>query len=525
MKVESTKTKTETRRKAKGRKNWASLLTPFQRRVEIERRERRRLRLVIAIPALLILLTLAAGIISYEVILDMADHTESAVLKEKLEGAANTVLFANLIVSGIALVFGVGLATYIIRPIRTITQSARSITTGGLLSRVEISTPDELGDLGESFDSLIDHLNSLFRERNRYILEGFSEGLISTSADGEILAINSQAEKILGLPAEEMIGKNLSGILGTINANKIFINLLHKSLEHHSGQTLDKVSFINARGNRFNLSVTTNPIKDKDGNRMGCIITLRDLSILASFTEQIQQADRLAAVGTFATGIAHELRNPLGSIKGVAQLLAENPGEKRIKSYTSLIVSEVDRLDRVIRSILDLAQPEPEETVPADLNSLLSRALKQASQHPSIADKVSSIYLKQDTGEIPPCMVQPIRLTRAFTNIILNALQAVEPGGSVRLETKLVDEHGQKPLIEIRITNDGPPIPPENMGKIFDPFFTTRTDGTGLGLPISYQIMVFNGGTVDVTSNPGETAFILRFPPASRDEKINRDDV
>jgi|GEM_PF-547069 len=492
---------------------------------ELEGRERRRLRLVIAIPALMILITLSAGIISYELVLDMMQHTESSVFKTKLQGVANTILLANFIACGIALIFGVGLATYIIRPIRVLTQKARKIVKGELSTNISISNPDEIGELGESFNSLIDHLNHLFRERDRYILEGSSDGLVSIGAKREILALNTQAEKILGLKAEQVIGKNLTQVLGNFKADPSFNNMLQNSLANHESSVLEQTSFINSHGKLYNLSVSVSPIKDKQGNWMGGIISLRDLSFLDSFSEQIEQADRLAAIGSFATGIAHELRNPLGSIKGVAQLLGELGQEDKIEqntknlpsaiiqNYSKLIIGEVDRLDRVIRTILDFSQPDAEDSVPTNLNSVLNHALHLAMYHPTVESMLSDFTVEKDLQDIPECSLQKERITQALTNIILNAIQSVKPGGKVKIQSKAAREKNhEKQTVEIRIINDGAPILEEHREKIFEPFFTTRSDGTGLGLPISYQIVVSNQGTLKYQCDKGETAFLIHFP-------------
>ena len=479
---------------------------------EWEGKERRRLRLVIAIPSLMVLITLSAGIIGYEFVLDIADHTDSNFLKNQMEHAADSILLANFIACGIALFFGLGLATYIVRPIRVITQKARTIATGDLSMKVKISNPDEIGDLGDSFNSLVDHLNHLFKERDRYILEGFSEGLVSIGAKGEILAINTQAEKILDLRADHVIGKEVDKVFGGHKENTEIHDLLVASLQTHTRLILDKISYRNPQGHHYDLSVITSPIRDQRGNLMGCILSLRDLSILAPFAEKIKHADRLAAIGSFATGIAHELRNPLGSIKGVAQLLSENHEEERIRNYTRLIIGEVDRLDRVIRTLLDFSQPEPEEVVPTSLNSLLTQALSLASHHPSVEKTLPCIHIRQDLKDIPLCSVQKNRLTQAFTNIILNALQAVKPEGTVVIQSAGSIADNSLSFVEIQIINDGPVIPADIRDRIYEPFFTTRSGGTGLGLPISYQIIVSNGGSLDLDSEEGRTAFIIRFP-------------
>jgi len=482
----------------------------------IKKKERTRVRLVIAIPALMILISLTAGILSYEIVMDIVDHAELSLVKGRLERAADTILLANFVASGIALIFGLGLAMYIIRPIRAITKGAQEAAKGDLTMRVSIPHRDELGDLGESFNSLISHLNNLFKERNRFILEGFSEGLISTDAKGYITAVNTQAENILGMSAEQVVGKNIGDILSFLDENLYLNEYFRQNFKKPGRQVLDRVSFVNAKGRRFNLSVRNSPIIDRHGNPVGSIIGFRDLSTLALFTEQIQQADRLAAIGSFATGIAHELRNPLGSIKGMAQLLTENTSGEKVREYTDLIVSEVNRLDLVIQTLLNFAHPEPEKAVAYNINDLVIKALNQVCGNPKVEKILSTVTIEKALQEIPFCLLQPDRMTQAFANIIVNAFQAVEASGKVKISTSVQDSENGKQMVEVQIMNDGPPISTDDLERIFEPFFTTRPDGTGLGLPIAFQIVISNGGKMEVKSRPEETVFIMRFPSIVR---------
>jgi PAS domain S-box-containing protein len=480
--------------------------------INIKKKERTRVRLVIGIPALMILISLTAGILSYEIVMNVVDHADLSLVKGRLEKAANTILLANFIASGIALIFGVGLAAYIIRPIRAITKGVQEVAKGDLTTRVSIPHRDELGDLGDSFNALISHLNNLFKERNRFILEGFSEGLTSTDGRGYITAVNTQAENILGMSAEQVVGKNIGDILSFMNENLYLNEYLKQNLKKPGRQVLDRVSFVNAKGKRFNLSVRYSPIIDRHGNPVGSIIEFRDLSTLALFTEQIQQADRLAAIGSFATGIAHELRNPLGSIKGVAQLMTENTSGEKLREYTDLIVGEVNRLDLVVQTLLNFAHPEPEKAVATNINDLVIRALNQACHNPRVEKILPAVTVEKALKEIPLCLLQPDRMTHAFTNIINNAFQAVELGGKVKISTGVQDSENGMRMIEVQIMDDGPPISANDMERIFEPFFTTRPDGTGLGLPIAFQIVISNGGKMEVKSRPEETVFIVQFP-------------
>lgn len=493
-------------------------MPPAFPQLEIEKKERVRIRLVIAIPALMILISLTAGIISYEVVMNLVDNIEfSPSHKVKLEKTADTILLANFIACGVALLFGVGLATYILRPIRALTKGARKVANGDLSMKVRIPYSDELGDLGESFNSLIGHLNNLFKERNRFILEGFSEGLISIGAEGAIQAINTQAENIIGLNADHVIGKNCGDIFGALQENLYLNDFLVQSLKKSSRQSLNNIGFVNSQGKRYNLSVRSSPIIDKKGKPIGSIIAFRDLSILALFTEQIQQADRLAAIGSFATGIAHEIRNPLGSIKGLAQLLAETPPPEKVKNYCDLIISQVSRLDVVVQTILNFAHPEPEDTVPTDVNDLILKALNFSMSHPSIDNLLPNITVEKNLNQTPRCLLQPNRIMQAFSNIIINAFQAVEPGGKVQISTFSEKDADGREYVQVDIVDDGPPISPAHIDKIFEPFFTTRSEGTGLGLPIAYQIIISNGGALEVQSKPDKTVFMIRLGNLSRD--------
>lgn len=495
------------------------ILSDRKTTTDLAGKERGRLRLLVAIPALMILISLTSGIISYEMTRNLIQKTTNTNLQAELEDLANKMLLANFISMGVALLFGIGLAIYITKPIREITQQARKAMNGGTDFKVSVSSPDELGALGESFNSLMVHLNDLFKERNRYLLEGFVEGLITTGTGGEIMAVNTQGEKFLGLKAHELIGKDFRAALDSLD----YQSDLNKSLEEvartHFQQTIKQTKIINARGDEYNLSVTISPIKDNMGRWQGTIVTLRDLSLLASFAQQIQTADRLAAIGTFATGIAHELRNPLGSIKGVTQLMAERSSDEKIKEYASLIVGEVDRLDSLIKTLLNFSHPEPEPNIKADLNTLIDQAVDHAIHNPSIKNIVSQITLVKDyETNLPPCRLQKNRICQALSNIILNAFQNSSPEeGHVKIKTLSRSSQNDLTEVEVHIVNNGEEIPKENMERIFEPFFTTNSEGTGLGLPIAYQIIISNGGNLDVESRKGKTNFILRFPFASNE--------
>jgi two-component system sensor histidine kinase AtoS len=479
---------------------------------DVKQIERRRLRLVIAIPTLVVLFTIAVGVLNYEVVDYYANKSDNLHLKSVLDHVATEILLFSSVISIVALAFGIGLAYSIIHPIRRMTETARSIATGDLSRKVEIPYADEIGELGKSFNTMIAYLNDLFQERNRYILESFSGGLVTTDIRGNITAMNSAAEKVLCSAAETAIGRNLLDLIKKWDEEGEFYEILRDIIELQRPTSSREILFTSPRQEVFSLSISTSLLKDKSGNPFGCVVNFRDLSALKSFHTQMQRADHLAAIGTFATGIAHEIRNPLSSIKGIAQLLAEDfqEGEKG-RHYVSQIVKEVDRLEKVIRSILDFSQPEPTRPVPCDVNQLLAGALALCRSR-FCASNNSNFGIRETYGILPRCKLQADKITQAFLNVILNAFEATPPQGTIILRTYFDERDKKGKPITIEIANTGSTIPEGEIERIFEPFYTTKENGTGLGLPIAYQIISYNQGTIEVRSLKDWTKFIMKFP-------------
>jgi signal transduction histidine kinase len=223
--------------------------------------------------------------------------------------------------------------------------------------------------------------------------------------------------------------------------------------------------------------------------------------------EQLRRADRLSALGELSAGLAHEIRNPLGSIRGTAEILQDGipPGDPRAE-FAQILVREVDRLNRVVRDFLDFARPAEPDRGPLDLNDLLRDVLALTRQQ---AVK-QGIELKLTAGAIPPVAARGEQLRQAFLNLVLNAMQAMPHGGTLQVATEPRDD-----LVLVRFQDTGVGIPAEHLARIFNPFFTTRQEGTGLGLAITHRIVQGHSGRIDVTSRPGAgTTFTLTFPPA-----------
>ena len=231
--------------------------------------------------------------------------------------------------------------------------------------------------------------------------------------------------------------------------------------------------------------------------------------LIIRIEEQLRRAERLSALGELSAILAHEIRNPLASIRGTAEILMEDGTSAAGKGeFLDILVKESDRLNRVVEDFLRMARPEPTSKEGCDVNAELGNIITLLSAQA----RNSRVSLQLVPSQLPQLMADGQKLRQAFMNIILNGIQATPAGGKVVVATRFDAESGR---IEIRFCDSGPGISAEAMGKIFEPFFTTKGGGTGLGLPITKKIVEGHGGSVEVESEPGSgTTFKVTLPVA-----------
>lgn len=248
-------------------------------------------------------------------------------------------------------------------------------------------------------------------------------------------------------------------------------------------------------------------MRNEDGVLLGNVFVLRDITEMKRLQADAQRNDRLAALGHLAAGVAHEIRNPLSTIKGVALYIARRmPLGGREEEAAQRMIDEVERLDRVVSELLDFARPGSFETVQADLSEIIGRALRLAEA--DIKAKGIAVVQEVEPG-FPSVKISPERLTQALLNLFLNAVQAMDHGGTLRVSARTLPNG----MFSITVADTGPGIPPEIQASIFTPYFTTKPSGTGLGLAIVYQIAEGHGGRVSVGNAPGQGAeFTLTLP-------------
>ena len=233
--------------------------------------------------------------------------------------------------------------------------------------------------------------------------------------------------------------------------------------------------------------------------------------------ERMKERDRLAALGEMAAGLAHEIRNPLGAIKGAAQLLVGPDGRpigdtSESVEFIGIIVDEVNRLNRVVSQFLDYARPYKGELSEIDVGEVVKKTLALLEQEAAGKVAIDATFAEG----LPQVRADAEQLRQVFLNLGLNAIQAMTDGGRLSVSTaKRPGRRGAPASVEIRFRDTGPGIPRERLRNLFIPFFTTKEKGTGLGLPISQRIVTQHGGTIEVRSEPGKgSTFTVLLPVA-----------
>ena len=349
---------------------------------------------------------------------------------------------------------------------------------------------------------LVDRTLARMRTYTENVVESMADALISMDKEKKIVTLNRRAAEILGGTEREFKGQGIAEVLGRDvevllrwEGPRLIIRDQEIEVNHRSEK-------------RIPLSLSAAPLIDEMGREMGSVLLLRDLREIRDLQEKVRRSERLASLGRLAAGVAHEIRNPLSSIRGFAQFFMQRfKGQENEQEYASIMVKEVDRLNRVITELLDFAKPKEPHQEPHSLENIFDHSLKLLA--PEFAKKrveVEKVY----GPELPVMRVDRDRLSQAFLNLLLNSLESIEGGGKIRIEVK---KSGSQSSIEIGISDTGKGIPQEDLGKIFDPFFSTKRKGTGLGLAIVHQIVESHGGDIAVESREGEgTTFRITLP-------------
>ncbi len=345
------------------------------------------------------------------------------------------------------------------------------------------------------------------------ILDNLGSGLLTVDAEGRVTRINPLARTILGLGDRVCCHHGLDDVLG--EERREMSDLVRGALEDGCPRRRAEVSV--RRGSvTVPLGVNVAFLSGDDGALEGAVVIFTDLTEVRRLQEHLRHSDRLAGVGELAASIAHELRNPLASIRGSVELLASDlEVEGHNAQLMDLIQRESCRLNTLITDFLAFARMRPTHAQRLDLDPFLDQVLLQLRQNTTAHDGKVDISLETSRRGIT-VGADAEQLVQALLNLGINACEAMHYQGTLCLEVR--EDDG---CCEIRVTDSGPGLDPDRAEDIFTPFVTTKPHGTGLGLPMVARIVHGHGGTIEAGNSPaGGAEFVMRLPLARQEHGV-----
>ncbi len=336
---------------------------------------------------------------------------------------------------------------------------------------------------------------------NQTILGNITSGLMIINPQGRIRSFNTAASKITGYALPEVYNRQVEEIFP-------HIEVLDGRRFHEVGR--GEGSFIDRAGNKRPLGYSSSLVRDPQEEALGLLVSFQDLTHLKEMEEALKRADRLAAVGRLAAGMAHEIRNPLASISGSVQLLMEGRHvTEEDRRLMRIVVKEAERLSKLLTDFLVFARPVPPKPKETDVSALLDELVVMAGSDPRFA----SVTIRRNyPAQVRFCLDRQ-QFFQALWNLAINAAEVMPDGGELSFG---IDRARGLVFVE----DTGPGIPENIRDKIFEPFFTTKNTGTGLGLATTYAIVEAHGGKIKVaTGARGGCRFVIRLPRANPAEE------
>lgn len=358
----------------------------------------------------------------------------------------------------------------------------------------------EPGEIAEAINKMAGELQAS-RTHTETIMQSMDNGVVALNHAGVITAWNEAAVRITGFLPESVMGKVYTDVF----AKSESVTMLSEALEHgrivRDAEWMYKHPSKGIRHLKAGTSIWVSPTDQV----LGVIVVVEDRTEWKHLESRLAQAERLAVIGEWAASIAHEVRNPLTSIKAFAQIIEEElPKGHDSREYTGIIVEEVERLNRFAEELLLFSRPDEESNVRLDVGEVIDHTLTLLSR--SIAGR-QIVVEKSYADHVPHVLASPELLKHVFLNIVINGLQATPDKGRIRIV-----KEGDADLVLVHIVNEGPAIADEHLLSVFEPFFTTKQSGTGLGLAISQRIIQAYGGQIMAKNIPEGVQFTVAMP-------------
>ena len=432
-------------------------------------------------------------------------------------------LFAALAYTGVAiicsLIFAAFLANIALKPIEQIGARLDALA----LAEAEVASEAGTARSGDAV-VLVSHKIERIGRRMRNVEEVFSalkenldqimtnlqDGILLYTHDARAVLVSDSVERFLGISRAEILGSKLHEVF---SRNTRLGRLVRESFDARMALVQEEITTETGRHVEISLDFIHDDRAVYPQETLGALLTLHDVESVREIESDLELSRRLAAIGRLTAGVGHEVKNPINAIVVHLELMRNKLGDSDHKAmrHLEVIESEIQRLDRVVQTLVDFSRPVELQLKEQDLRRVVSAVLMLASAELETRD----VHVQSDLPDRPVlAKVDSDLLKQALLNVVLNGAQAMAEGG--KLEVRLAED-GRMALLSIH--DQGAGIPPDVRDKIFDLYFTTKKDGSGIGLAMTYRIVELHNGSIEVESDATHgTTFILRFPLNSPQE-------
>jgi PAS domain S-box-containing protein len=441
---------------------------------------------------------------------------EAEIWQTRKELIALTVLI--LAVGGLVAAVVAG---RIVRPVRQLAEGADAVSRGELGLRIVPSPIDEIGRLAEAFNHMTGQLlqqrtaledahSELSRRFEELadlksytdsILSSLTTGVVTVDLEGRVVTLNPAAELLSGFFAGEAVNRYCTEVFASTGE---VADVLMETLA--TRRAIAGVALTLARRNGVTLPIelSTAPLKGSDGKDLGVVGVFRDLSAVRALEDRLQRSDRLAALGTLAAALGHEIKNPLTAILTFSRHLSRRYADESFREkFQRVVPRELERINEIVDRLMELARPARLSFTTVQLAALVDGVVDLYGNE---LEAKRIVVTREYARDVPSIRADENALYRVIVNLVANALEAMGPGGRLTLRLGWAESprrRGQHRRVLIEVEDTGPGIPADERDQVFNPFYTTKERGTGLGLAIAHKIVEEHGGTLDVASTPG----------------------
>jgi two-component system sensor histidine kinase AtoS len=408
-------------------------------------------------------------------------------------------------------------ARRITKPISKLVGTTISAAQGDLHQVIDIRTGDEIEELGRNFNFMMEqirrHRNELedrlreitsLKAYTDHVLASMTNGLITIDLEKKIVTVNEMAERIIGREKERIAGFSMEQVMGEQHP---LCKILMETLTQKQGISHIEVELKRDEGSLW-LIAGTSLLIGGEGRTIGALAIFQDITQIKALEEKLRQADRLAALGTLSAGLAHEIKNPLSAIKTFVQLLPQKIGNLSfMEKFNITVPREIDRINHLVEDLLELTRRRVRPLVELKVDALIFQVI---DLHGEELKKKQIAFQEHLNKTIPPVHGDAETLYRAFSNLIINAIQAMPNGGTLSISSKLDSSSSS---VEITFRDTGIGMDETTAQNIFNPFFTTKDKGVGLGLALTRKIIEDHRGTIVALSEKSKgTTFTVLLP-------------